>query len=68
MKITVNGLQEEIHTGCRSYLYVGQLLKMLKLEQAPDMKVTVNGCLVKKCTYAVEEIKSADKVEITTEQ
>lgn len=68
MKITVNGKQQEIHSGCRSYLYVDQLLKLLKLEQAPDMKVTVNGFLVKSSTYAAAEIKTADKVEITTEQ
>lgn len=68
MKISVDGKQEEIHSGCRSYLYVDQLLKLLKLEQAPDVQVTVNGCLVENSTYAATEIKSADKVKISTEQ
>ena len=65
MKITVNGSQEEIHLGCRSYLYLEQLLELLALAQANDIQVTVNGKHVEKDTFSSAEVKNADRVRIT---
>lgn len=65
MKITVNGRQEEIHLGCRSYLYLEQLLELLELAQANDIQVIVNGKHVEKDTFSSAQVKSADRVRIT---
>lgn len=65
MKVTVNSRQEEIHLGCRSYLYLDQLLRLLVLADAKEVQVTVNGQQIEKDNFSSAEVKSADKVRIT---
>ena len=66
MKITVNGQPRELNIGCRSFVYVSQLIGFLDVAELPELAVVVNGKHIEPDEFVSALVKSADRVTITT--
>jgi len=62
LTIRVNGREKKFNIGCRSFVFLDELLKIL---EAKDPEVTHNGGTVRNQEFAVTAVKGGDTVGFT---
>lgn len=66
LTITVNGNEEKLNIGCRTFVTVEQLLQQLYVKPLEQQVVTLNGSCVKQSEFERTGVKNGDTLQLTT--
>lgn len=61
LTITVNGHERKLSIGCRTFVSLDVLLKIL---EADDQEVTLNGATIRCQEFAQTDVKGGDTLEL----
>jgi sulfur carrier protein ThiS len=59
----VNGKDKDFNIGCRTFLYVNQLVSLFPQDPSKTVSVNLNGCPVMKRDFYSTIVNSGDKIE-----